>query len=379
MKFGSISILFTLSSLLCAETLPIKRVISDRQGRSIDAVLISKTEEFLTLERDQKQFIIEIADLSAADQQFVRSVENATEPTPEEIVKQIQGEKDISKSIINPGARVMLAMPFEKQAKGGICAAASTLNILKFLDPELQLDQREMFALLNRGRSGASPTQVISGMATLGYTGTLVRLDNVDNRKSLIASIHASLNDGRPLLAATEGHAMTLIGYDPAKKTLIIWDQRMRDRAGKIEGAPPGSYEIGETGFFARIESLIFVEPNPQKTEHAIISRLTKIEEPVEKHQIINGNTKEESIRDFLRHAIEPSIAVSLRKKHRVFFADKNQVVELIGEPRDGTWVGKTYSDTPNDEPIGKISQNTLIRILADSDGVFYSSNQNEK
>lgn len=250
MKFPLLSIVMSLAiPAIASEITPAKRLITDEKGRTMDGVIVAKTTDTITFKRqnDGRRFEIKIATLSANDQEFIRGLESS--------------EPALGKTIIEPGKRVILALPFEKQDRGGICAAASTLNILKFLDPKIQLSQTELFALFNSGRSGASPTEVIQGIRALGFTGKLIRIDDAE-RKPLIADVKANLDAGRPMLVASRSHAMVLIGYDNEGKEpgLYVWNQKMPDKK-PIDGLPKGTEKMSESEFLARLVHIMFIEP----------------------------------------------------------------------------------------------------------------------
>ena len=331
--------------------------------RKLDSVLFERAT-------DKKRFELPLARLSAADREFILGLpeSGATDRTGASAAK----DSSKWKTEIERGKRAFLALPFEKQERGGVCAAASSLNIIKFIDPELKLDQRELFAMFNDGRSGASPTQVLIGLETLGYNSRRLTVDDTD-KETLISEIQQSLDAGIPAIAAKTGHAMTLIGYDKEKKTMIIWDQRMPNMK-KRDNLPLGAQELSEVAFRSRIADVVLLSPNKSKIRGHALENL--IEGEIHKHQILNANEREESMKEFLRHASEPRIAVELRKGHRVFIPDKSHYLEITGESTKEGWPTKTLAGIPGtiEEKPATANRTKLLNLLEESNGVFFSS-----
>ena len=66
----------------------------------------------------------------------------------------IPAEFQFDRTLISPGQLAFIALPFEKQVKGGICVAASVYNVLKYQNPTFPLNQRELFRVFNNETSG---------------------------------------------------------------------------------------------------------------------------------------------------------------------------------------------------------------------------------
>lgn len=359
-------------------TFPVPRTLTAADGRKLEVTLLGRTGTAIRAKRvsDDVEYTLELAKLCTNDQAFIADLQERREsavPAPtggDDPTNGFPAGFKFDKSLIEPGKRVFLALPFTQQDKGGICAAASMLNVLQYLDPALQLSQKELFALFSNRTSGASILEMQAGLKTLGYRGTLVTTDG--RKDELMQRVYSALNSGKPILAGKRGHEITLIGYNKTKGTLILWDQRMPDMKDS-HGMPVGSFELTEPAFRSRIVDLIFIiaEP-PAPADAALLIRtreLAGIKGMLLAHPIYNANTREETLADFLRHAAEPRIAVALRKKHRVFIPDKKEILEIIAEPKDGGWECIT-------QPGGKtakISRNRILKLIEEADGTLYS------
>lgn len=278
---------------------------------------------------------------------------------------------DYKTTLVEPGKYAYLALPFLDQDKGGICTAAASLNVAKYLDPEIDIKQREVFALFNSGRSGATMQQVVSGLETLGFDAEMIPTSRAD-RKETLARVQASLDEGRPIIASIPGHALTIIGYCKATRTIIAWDQRMNSK-GRPAYLPDGGFETTESSLCERFDCLILVRKSwteAAAAERAEINALRPCNGELRRHQIVNANQKNESFPRYLSHAAAPKIKSVINSGRKALVVTgKNRLVEISGE-NAGKWKVTSWPD-------GKTSEeNTgfLARVLAGADGIFYST-----
>lgn len=272
------------------------------------------------------------------------------------------------KSLIIPGQFAFLALPFEKQGKGGICAAASALNIMRFIDPSIQMEQRELFSLYNGGQSGASLDQVQGGLESLGFESEWIQTANAD-KKTLIAKIRASLDAGRPVLATIPGHALTIIGYNKPSGKIIAWDQRMHV-PGKPDYLPRGAYETSEASLHSRFDSAFFIRKVENKLNREEAGQLAAIicDSSGWQHQeIVNGS--DESLIKFLRHAAPPKMESLLRRGQTILIPKGRKEVVSILSVSDGKWSARHLPGGREES----FSDATLARLLTESNGVFFS------
>lgn len=309
----------------------ISRTITDSQGRQMIGEITAVNGESKTVKfkrkSDAKEFTIKIETLSTADQNLILDPDlTINPPKPNEIGtmgKVGKMEKmGKMKSSIEPGKRVILALPFEKQTGGGTCAAAATLNILKFLDPQLKINQLEMFTLFNSGKTGASPKEVIQGIQSLGFCGNLVLISDCD-KDDLKVRIVRNLNNGRPMIVATRNHAMTLVGYNVAangKYSYYQWDQRMRG-ATPPQGLPQGVEELSESELTRELVHVMFIEANPRNITSIPAPTPELAKEPLEfvVHQIINPHHAQGPDSGFFERAANIIIRDRLGRGERVF------------------------------------------------------------
>ncbi len=273
---------------------------------------------------------------------------------------------------IQPGQCAFLALPFEEQARGGICTAASALNVIKFIDPGIELEQRELFALYNGERSGASLTQVLGGLESMGFEAEMIQTAKAD-RKELVGKIHASLDAKRPVLITIPGHALTMIGYDKPNKKLIAWDQRMSG-PGRPENLPRGGYETSETSLSTRFDYVCLirkVESHPSNQEELLLQEILGpgTTAGILRHEIVNGNSRKESLAQFLRHAAPPKLKAILRRDRTILLPKGKKEIVAVTSEVDGKWNTKLFPSGNEDT----CSDMTLARILDESGGVFYS------
>ena len=276
---------------------------------------------------------------------------------------------DYKSTLIKPGHYAFLALPFQRQEQGGICAAASTLNVVKFLDPEIGLAQKELFALFNGRSGGASPQEVLAGLETLGFDGELVSTKHAD-RKATLAKTRAALDEGRPIIAAVPGHALTIVGYSKASGRMIAWDQAKKS-PGKPAYLPQGGYEVPESSLSSRFEYLLFVRKSwdaASASEEAAIKAVLPSADNLRKHQV--GRGSRETLSAYLRHATAPRLKAAAAGGCKVLLPDKTKgLVELVSE-NGGKWaVTRWPGGTPGEE-----TQASLASLLCASGGTFYST-----
>ena len=224
-------------------------------------------------------------------------------------------------TIIKEDEFVYLALPFERQEPKGICMAAAALNVLKYQNPDLPLTQSELFKILNDKREGATIPQLIGATKNLGYQCTGVALKKVRYEcpevvfKSLpdtIAYIKSALNDNAPLIGITPRHALTIIGYNEQKKTIIIWDQ--------ARGQLP--YPLKESDIPQMLSYVLKLEKVEEVTEVDVptmeaIKLVVENADALTKHTLTNANEREPFNR-YLEHALPQAIKVNTRNNRFV-------------------------------------------------------------
>lgn len=322
MKLSYPALLCAISttSMLLAETLPVSRTITDVQGRSLDGTILAKMGETILFKRTigEQTFKIKIDSLSTEDQKFIATLSEKVEG------KVFQ--------VMDPGNKVILAIPFEEQERGGLCAAASILNVLKFLDPELNIKQVEMLALCNDKRSGASPDEVRLGLNSLGYQGNLYQLRDADQTE-LTQRIKENLDQSRPVLIANRNHATVLFGYDNTKNIFYTWNHRVPNRRNTIEGFPDGTEEISQVGGLSQMVYVMYIEPARETRTMGMAREISDLRKTmdIKAYTILNANPSKESDFIFISRAASYAILPHLRRGNRVFFTPNlTQYYEII-------------------------------------------------
>jgi hypothetical protein len=275
-------------------------------------------------------------------------------------------------TLIKPGQYAFLALPFERQGRGGICTAASALNILRFIDPTIALEQTELFSMYDSGKSGASQREVIQGLKGLGFEAEVLDLQG-SSRTELIRKVRASLDAGIPLLAATSTHALTIIGYDKSRDKLIAWDQRMSDK-GKPPTLPDGAFEMSDSAIAGRFKQVMAIrktESLPTATEMAVLTGILG-QENISRHQIGTGALKGYELTQYLKQAAPAKLQSLLRtKKTPIIISVGARETELIAieSQNEKVWevqrlpskVRETLPDT------------AVWRLLTENAGVLFS------
>lgn len=274
------------------------------------------------------------------------------------------------KTLVLPGQFAFMALPFQRQGKGGICAAASAFNIVQFIAPEIEIEQRGIFALYNGGRSGATLEQMAGGLESLGFECELLPTRGCD-KKVLLSKIRASLDAGRPLLVVEPGHALTIIGYNKPDRKLVVWDQRM-NRPGVPAYLPRGGVEVSENCIQSRFQFVFFirkVDTRLSVEEEKLVSSLFGGANGCLRHEIVNGNSDRETLPMFLRHAAMPKVQSVLQQKRILLVPANKRELVSISASADGKYTSKTF-------PGGKVTEiieSAIVRCLVASKGVFYS------
>ena len=274
------------------------------------------------------------------------------------------------KTLVIPGQFAFLSLPFQRQGRGGICAAASALNIVQYIAPEIEIEQRGVFALYNGGRSGASLPQIAGGLESLGFECELIQTHGCE-RKMLLSKIRASLDAGRPILAVIPGHALTIIGYNKPDGKLIVWDQRMNG-PGVPAYLPKGGVEDSENCIQSKFEFVFLirkVDTRLSVDEEKMVQSIFGTTQGCLRHEIVNANAGRESLPMFLRHAAPPKMQSVLQQSRVLLIPKSKRELVSITSAEDGKYQSKTL-------PGGKedlLGEATLVRLLTESKGVFYS------
>ena len=276
------------------------------------------------------------------------------------------------RTLIKPGHYAYLSVPYQGQEKGAVCSAAAALNVLHFIDPQLQLEQREVLALYNGHSSMATQQQMVVGIRNLGYSAVLEQVRDQD-KLPLLAKVRNSLDEGRPMIVTTFKHALTLIGYNKSKGTLIFWDQAS-PKPGAPEGLPMGAVETDEDSLRARMNYIIYVSKladgtAPSASEASLLARMPGKHDFL-RHQLTNANPKL-AFSVYLGHAMTPKFRNLHQRKRTVlipYHDKKAEFLEIIGE-MDHHWLIVA-------QPSGKeisVSEQRLIKAIEQSNGVIYS------
>lgn len=274
------------------------------------------------------------------------------------------------KNLTIPDKFVFLKIPFEQQAEDGICTAAATMNVVKYIDPSITLKQRELFSMFNNRTIGASSHQVASGLQDLGFETEIVILRKIKPQEAE-AKILASLEDGRPVIAMGAIHCISIIGYDVSQNKLIAWDQNGQDLTN-TNGMPTGMIQCNTE----RFEELIFLRkgsqsPSPKEEEQ--IKALTGTANALQKHTIINSDSGAENLERFADHALPPRLKSLMSQGRTILIPTRDGLISI--PPQE---IGETVNcvTLPDNKPTQKyISE--IARLTAQNAGAFFSiSNQ---
>lgn len=193
-------------------------------------------------------------------------------PDDTEIVTHNPSGSEINRSkkcIVKPGELVFLELPFETQARSGLCASSSLLNIINYHGPLFRVDQEEMFKLLGTGgKAGATWNEMRIGTKNMNFEMRFVYYNSSEtpreDRKNLPEKVISLLNEGKPLSVATQSHALVLVGYNMETKDFYVWDQSKPSRTAKIPEvpwAPKGTYTVPMNRIAREFETIDAVIP----------------------------------------------------------------------------------------------------------------------
>ena len=285
------------------------------------------------------------------------------------------------KTLIIPGNFAFLALPFIKQLPMGICAAASSLNVIKYIDPEINLEQKDLFKTFNNQPAGANLQEIAGGLATMGFSPMII-VKGEESISSIRNKIEASLEDNKPIIVQKPGHFLTIIGYNKSNNTIIAWDQARANNTKRLtndKGMPQGAYEtsIGEFTAFMFVRKTTF---SASREEEQFLEKAFgdswKSKKDLQKHIIVNGNPTRETNDQFYVHALPQAFKLLRSKNRLVIIKNEYGSSVLCINPKDN----KDNND-PNTITYTKLPENTtsvtslynINRILAKQNGNYYS------
>lgn len=299
--------------------------------------------------------------------------DTVAQPTPPSVVfESVPADFHYEKTVIVPGKFVFIYLPFEKQMLKGVCAAASVLNAVKYIDPTIVLNQDEMFCLYNNNQSeGADPQQMVGGIANLGFETDYIQPRKV-KLETLLSKIQASLEDNRPLIACGDNHAVTLIGFNKSTKKITVWDQRGYgvDRA---DGRRAGMYDVDESTFCAKFYDVFIVrraDAKPSDANAARLQKMTGISDAFIKHTLVNSNSRQETISKFAQHAVPQLVKVAMRAGRTLLIpVGSDEIISIAPQENEKMEYTVLPSGKTNKARIDFVTKSVL-----DAGGVFYSS-----
>ncbi len=311
---------------------------------------------------------LDAGDLRLGGSAFVIATVEWQEETQDAIT--LPADFHYQKTLIIPNQFAFLALPFEKQLPKGVCAAASMLNVISYMDPGITLGQTELFAMFNEKKAGATTKQMLGGLENMGFETELIPTDSIP-KKQLVAKIQASLEDNRPLVVTQPGHALTVIGFNKSTGKIIAWDQRSRGPVNP-SGMPKGSFEVTESGFAKRFSEVFILRKaydKPSRDESEMLAGFTGRTSGFFKHTLVNSNAGKETLPQFARHAIPQKLNAVMRAGRTVLVArGKSEILSLAPQETDDL----ICTVLPGGESKS-FSMASLTRAILDSDGVFYS------
>ncbi|MEI6321720.1 MAG: hypothetical protein WCP60_01285 [bacterium] len=273
-------------------------------------------------------------------------------------------------TLILPGKFVFLKLPFIKQLPRGICMATASLNVIKYLDPEINLEQTELFKSFNNKYAGATDSELIAGVRAMGF-----EVEHISERalppKSIQEKIEASLEDNRPIVAMIPGHALTIIGFNKQKGCIIAWNQTGNR---KEENLPPGAYETQQYGFSQYI-FLRKTQATASAKEENLLKEILGETPDLQKHCLPKGNS--EAILTFYQHAF-PQAFKMLAGKNRTIILQRDYGKELLQiNQQDFSSTMITYTLLPSGT-TNQASSYEISRLLAARNGSYYSISSKE-
>lgn len=187
------------------------------------------------------------------------------ESTESNNTPQNQDQLNQTQEIIRPGELVFLGIKFEEQARGGICAGSSILNIVEYMGSRFKLTQEEFFSLFNSGRSGASLKEMEWGLSQIGFSPWPLYIRSSGSMKpqeeeKIIQKIMTELDSRAPLSISRPGHAFVLVGYNLPERKFYAWDQNKSTESESVKktipNAPNGTFEIPMSSIFNKLDSI---------------------------------------------------------------------------------------------------------------------------
>jgi hypothetical protein len=362
---------------------PIERSITDVQGRVLEGEILGKADNKIHFSRagDGQEFTIGIQTLSQKDQHFLDTLPDGIFKQKEELKKNEANKKAPAKfpgfKDINDGNEVFLALPFEKQDRGGICASAALINCLKYKEPEIKISQEELFSLFNKGRSGASPSDVQAALGSFGYESEQVKVGQEPD-ELIIQKIQESLKAGLPVLSGSKSHVQLAIGFNKADETITVWDQKKGEDnpTPDINGKNPEGTDVKSySSYLRKMKTLVLIKPkNSKGTPQDFVFKKTvgfELGQHSNSYQL-SPFSDEDSLKSYLRHAMEARFLVEFRRNNRVFIHEhlgdsKYKFTEITAGPTNGVWPVKTY---PGGEEF-TISDPSLIKQVEEGRGYF--------
>lgn len=211
----------------------------------------------------------------------VKAVDNATmdgDPNQRGAYAFIPKNFNFDMSVRRPPDLIFYELPFEKQAKDGLCVAASAVNMLKFEYHQrggkdtTNLDQMDLQALFSTRSTGATPWALKDGLTYIGY--------NLIDIPATEVATKNELENFHPVMVFWKNkHVTVIIGFNPQRNTLINWDPRM-DKSGSsfslgepwgLKALPQGASEIPMDNL-ETAHSMYVIEPIRETSQEITIS-----------------------------------------------------------------------------------------------------------
>lgn len=271
---------------------------------------------------------------------------------------------------IIPERFAFLALPFIKQTNGGICTAASAVNIILYIDPSIDLKQGELFKIYNDRAGGASFDEVVRGLRMLGFSSE-VYSTRTTPYTVLAGYIRKSLDANHPILVADKRHMLTIIGYNKESKTIIAWNQW---KNGKMQhGMPKGAYDVKDSDLpfeFTTVFFLHHVKDIPAASQKRQIEDFVgktndlRIHPPYQPRYALSPT--------YLQNAAEERIKASIRANRNVFILQGNRLIEIHPQKEAGDYLSVT--SFPSKEQSTMSLKDLANKITFDNHGFFFSS-----
>lgn len=271
---------------------------------------------------------------------------------------------------IMPERFAFLALPFIKQTNGGICAAASAVNVISYIDPSIDLKQGELFKIYNDREGGASFDEVVRGLRMLGFSSE-VYSTRATPYAVLAGYIRKSLDANHPILVADKRHMLTIIGYNKESKTITAWNQW---KNGKIQhGMPKGAYDVKNSDLPFEFTTVFFLH---HVKDIPAASQKKQIEDFVGKTNDLHIHPPYQPryplSPTYLQNAAEERILASIRANRNVFILQGNQLIEITPQKETGDLL--TVTRFPSKEQSTMSIKDLADKITFDNHGFFFSS-----